>query len=113
MAERQVFKITADGKNAEFYYMVQTEDLQSATKAIGTVTFDEGSTATEDSFVFYAGQAHYNGWGTSTVNRDATASELSNNLTGRYSYEMDGQLLRIPPGESPVDQYASSFEQIN
>ena len=106
------FKITADGKNAEFYYTVETEYLQSATKAVGTIAFDEGSTATEGSFTFYAGWAHYNGWGTTTVNRDATNDELSNNLTGRYYYKMEGQWLRIEPG-APVNPYSSSFEQIN
>jgi hypothetical protein len=107
------FKITADGKNAEFYYTMETQYMQSATKAIGTIAFDEGSTATEGSFVFYAAWAHYNGWGTTTVNRDATEEELSNNLTGRYAYKMDGQWLRISPGEPPADPYASSFEPIN
>jgi len=107
------FKITADGKAAEFYYTVETEYLQSATKAVGTIAFDEGSTATEGSFVFYAGWAHYNGWGTTPVNRDATQEELSNNLTGRYAYKWDGQYLRIEPGEPPAGEYASSFEQIN
>src|SRR5690242_15461434 len=58
------FKITADGKNAEFYYTAETQYLQSATKAVGTIAFDAGSTATEGSFTFYAGWAHYNGWGT-------------------------------------------------
>ena len=106
------FKITADGKNAEFYYTAETEYLQSATKAVGTIAFDEGSTATEGSFTFYAGWAHYNGWGTTTVNRDATNDELSNNLTGRYYYKMEGQWLRIEPG-APVNPYSSSFEQIN
>lgn len=106
------FKITPDGKDAEFYYTAETEYLQSATKAIGTIAFDEGSTSTEGSFVFYAGWAHYNGWGTTTVNRDATADELSNNLTQRYYYRMDGEWLRIEPG-GPVNDYSSSFEQIN
>jgi len=106
------FKITADGKNTEFYYTAETEYLQSATKAVGTIAFDEGSTATEGSFTFYAGWAHYNGWGTTTVNRDATNDELSNNLTGRYYYKMEGQWLRIEPG-APVNPYSSSFEQIN
>jgi hypothetical protein len=106
------FKITADGKNAEFYYTAESEYLQSATKAVGTIAFDEGSTATEGSFTFYAGWAHYNGWGTTPVNRDATDDELSNNLTARYYYEMQGQWLRIQP-EGPVNEYSSSFEQIN
>jgi hypothetical protein len=63
------FKITADGKNAEFYYIAETQYMQSATKAVGTIAFDAGSTATEGSFTFYAGWAHYNGWGTTNVNR--------------------------------------------
>lgn len=107
------FKITQNGKNAEFYYTVETQYAQSATKAIGTIAFDEGSTSTEGSFVFYAGWAHYNGWGTTRVNRDATASELADNLTARYSYFWDGQWLRIQPGEPPAGPYASSFSKIN
>jgi hypothetical protein len=106
------FKITPDGKNAEFYYTAETRYMQAVTKATGTIAFDEGSTATEGSFVFYAGWAHYNGWGTTTVNRDATKEELSNNLTGRYYYEIQGQWLRIEP-EGPVNPYSGSFEQIN
>ncbi|MBG9378229.1 hypothetical protein I5907_18465 [Panacibacter sp. DH6] len=106
------FKITADGKNAEFYYVAESAYMQSATKASGTIAFDEGSTATEGSFTFYAGWAHYNGWGTTTVNRDASADELQNNLTGKYYYKMEGEWLRINPGE-PVNEYSSSFEQIN
>jgi hypothetical protein len=108
----KVFKITADGKNAEFYYTVETQYLQSATKVVGTIAFDEGSTSTEGSFTFYAGWAHYNGWGSTTVNRDATDEELSNNLTGRYYYKMEEQWLRIEPG-GPVTPYSSSFEKIN
>ncbi|MEP7318696.1 MAG: hypothetical protein ABI921_08135 [Panacibacter sp.] len=106
------FKITAGGKSAEFYYTAETQYLQSATKAVGTIAFDAGSTTTEGSFTFYAGWAHYNGWGTTTINRDATVDELSNNLTARYFYKMEGQWLRIQPGE-PVNEYSSSFEQIN
>lgn len=106
------FKITADGKNAEFYYTAETQYFQSATKAVGTIAFDAGSTVTEGSFIFYAGWAHYNGWGSTLVNRDATDEELSNNLTARYYYKMEGQWLRIQPGE-PANEYSSSFEQIN
>lgn len=108
----KAFKITADGKNAEFYYTVETQYTQAATKAVGNIAFDDGSTATEGSFVFYAGWAHYNGWGTTSVNRDATADELSNNLTRRYYYKMEGEWLRIQPDE-PVNEYSSSFEQVN
>jgi hypothetical protein len=108
----KVFSITANGKNAEFYYTAETQYLQVATKAKGTIAFDEGSTATEGSFVFYAGWAHYNGWGTTTVNRDATQEELTDNLTRRYYYRMEGKWLRIEPG-GPVNDYSSSFEQIN
>jgi hypothetical protein len=86
--------------------------MQAVTKATGTIAFDEGSTATQGSFVFYAGWTPYNGWGTTIVNRDATEEELSNNLTRRYYYEVQGQLLRIEP-EGPVNDYSSSFKQIN
>ncbi|MFT3700860.1 MAG: hypothetical protein QM802_00700 [Agriterribacter sp.] len=106
------FKITADGKHAEFYYAGQSQYLQSATKAIGTIAFDDGSDATEGSFVFYAGWAHYNGWGTTPVNRDATKQELSNNLTAKYYYRKEGNWLRIEP-KAPVNDYSSSFELIN
>lgn len=106
------FKITPDGRNAEFYYTAETQYTQVATKAVGTIAFDAGSTATEGSFTFYAGWAHYNGWGTTTVNRDATEEELSNNLTAKYYYRMEGQWLRIEPN-GPVNEYSSSFEQIN
>lgn len=106
------FKITADGKHAEFYYSGQSQYLQSATKAIGTIAFDEGSDATQGSFVFYAGWAHYNGWGNTPVNRDATQDELSNNLTAKYYYRMEEGWLRIEP-KAPVNDYSSSFELIN
>src|SRR5690349_12104233 len=108
----KLFKFTSDGKNAEFYYSLQTPTMQAATKAVGTIAFDEGSTADEGVFTFYAGWAHYNGWGTTNVNRDATKQELSNNLSGMYSYKWDGQYLRISPGEPPVDPYASSFSKL-
>ena len=87
MAKRESLKITADGKNAEFYYTVETQYTKAATKAIGNIAFDEGSTLTEGSLTFYAGWAHYNGWGTTTVNRDATDQELSNNLTRKFYYK--------------------------
>ena len=105
------FKITADGRNAEFYYTVETEDLQSATKAIGTIAFDEGSTADEGSFTFYALWGHYNGCGTTSVNRDATKEELSQNLTRTYYYKQEGQWLRVEP-DGPVNEYSKSFEPI-
>ncbi len=108
----KLFKITADGKNAEFFYSAETQYLQSATKATGTIAFDEGSTSAAGSFTFYAAWAHYNGWGTTTVNRDATKEELSNNLTRKYYYRMEGDWLRIEP-DAPVNDYSSSFEQIN
>jgi hypothetical protein len=106
------FKITSNGKNAEFYYSVETQYMQAATKATGNIAFDEGSTATEGVFTFYADWGHYNGWGTTSVNRDATKDELKNNLTRRYYYRMDGEWLRIEP-DGPVNDYSSSFEQIN
>ena len=108
----KAFSFTTDGKKAEFYYTFETQYTQAATKAIGTIAFDEGSTATEGSFTFYAGWAHYNGWGTTNVNRDASKEELSNTLTAKYYYRMDGQWLRIQPG-GPVNDYSSSFERVN
>jgi len=106
------FKITSSGKGAEFYYTAETQFTQAATKATGNIAFDEGSTSTEGSFVFYAAWAHYNGWGTTSVNRDATKDELANSLTRRYYYRMEGQWLRIQPDEQ-VNEFSSSFEQIN
>jgi hypothetical protein len=105
-----VFSFTANGKNAEFYYTAETQYMQAATKAKGTIAFDEGSTATEGSFTFYAGWAHYNGYGTTTVNRDATKEEL-NDLSDKYYYRMEGQWLRIEPN-GPVHEYSKSFELI-
>src|SRR4051812_26720466 len=105
------FTFTADGKNTEFYYTAETQYMQAATKATGTIAFDEGSTAEEGSFTFYAVQGHYNGYGSTTVNRDATKDELTNNLTGKYYYRVEGQWLRIEPG-GPVNEYSKSFEMI-
>jgi hypothetical protein len=106
------FHFTSDGKGAEFYYMAQGQYFQSATYAKGTIEFDAGSTAESGSFTFYACNAHYKGWGSTTVDRDATDEELQNNLTGKYYYEMQGHWLRIQPG-SPVNEYSSSFEKID
>ena len=106
------FSFTPDGKGAEFYYMARGVDLQSATYAKGTIEFDEGASEQSGSFTFHACKAHYKGWGTSVVDRDATDEELHNNLSGRYYYEMQGQWLRINPG-GPVDDYSSSFNRVN
>lgn len=106
------FKITSSGKGAEFYYSVETQFTQAATKATGNIAFDEGSTSTEGSFVFYAAWGHYNGYGTTSVDRDATKDELANSLTRRYYYKMEGNWLRIQPDEQ-VNEFSSSFEQIN
>jgi hypothetical protein len=108
----KVFNFTADGTGAEFYYMAKGEYFQSATKAIGTITFDEGATEENGSFVFYACRAHYKGWGTTSVDRDATDEELQNSLTHRYYYAMQGNWLRIDPS-SPPDDYSSSFEKVD
>jgi hypothetical protein len=58
--------------------------LSSATKAIGTVTFDED----EGSFVSHACKAHYRGWrnGEKIVDRDATQDELQDLLTQKFYY---------------------------
>jgi hypothetical protein len=106
------FNFTPNGKGAEFYYMAQGQYFQSATYAKGTIEFDEGSTSESGSFTFHACKAHYKGWGTSVVDRDATDEELQNNLTGKYYYEMQGEWLRIQPG-GPVDDYSSSFRKID
>ena len=106
------FKITSDGRNAEFYYMAQSQYSQTATKATGTISFDAGSTEEEGSFTFNACWAHYKGWGSAIVDRDATAEEVQNNLTKKYFYKVEGEWLRIEPG-GPVNGYSSSFELVN
>jgi hypothetical protein len=106
------FSFTPNGKGADFYYMAKGQYSQSATKAIGTIQFDEGSTAESGSFTFHACKAHYKGWGSVSVDRDATDEELRNNLTKRYYYEMQGEWLRIEPG-GPVTAYSSSFRKVN
>jgi hypothetical protein len=106
------FKLTNDGKGAEFYYTAQSQYSQVATKATGSVAFDAGSTATEGSFTFSPCWAHYKSWGTNNVDRDATPSEIESNLTIKYYYRMDGQWLRIEP-KGPVHDYSSSFKIVN
>jgi hypothetical protein len=106
------FAITPDGRNAEFYFMAQSQFSKTATKVNGSIAFDAGSTSTQGSFTFYACSARYRGWGSMTVDRDATQAELANNLTSKYYYKVEGQWLRIQPGE-PVHQYSSSFKLVN
>jgi hypothetical protein len=106
------FKFTNNGKGAEFYYTAQAQFAQTATKATGSVSFDAGSTANEGSFTFYPCWGHYNGWGSIRVDRDATASEIENNLTVKYFYRMEGQWLRIQPN-GPVNDFSSSFRMVN
>jgi hypothetical protein len=79
------FKITANGKNSEFYVMAKSQYSSFATKASGTIRFDAGSTKESGSFTFLALKAHYKGWGSSQVDRDATETELKNNLTERLA----------------------------
>lgn len=107
------FHFSADGKYAEFYYMASAGLTGStATKAVGTVTFDEQ----DGSFVFHACKAHYRGWqnGTLTVDRDATAHETANLLTRKYyySFETTGNTtwmqIRFEPAGTP-----SSFRAVN
>lgn len=107
------FSFSADGKYAEFYYMASAGfNASTATKVIGTVTFNE----TEGSFVFHACQGHYRGWqnGVKTVDRDATASEVANQLTQKYyySFETTGGItwmqIRFDPAGTP-----SSFKAVN
>ena len=107
------FKFTNNGKGAEFYYMVESQTFQSATKATGTIAFDEGSTLDAGSFTFYPCWAHYKGWSTTTtVDRDATNAELENNLTIKFFYIMDGDWLRIEPNDD-VNDFTSSFRTVN
>jgi hypothetical protein len=101
------FHFSADGKYAELYYMANSGLYSStATKAVGTVTFDEE----EGSFVFHCCQAHYKGWenGTKTVDRDATDEETEKYLTRKYyySFETSGgttwMQTRFAPSDSPT-----------
>jgi hypothetical protein len=97
---------------AKFYYTASSQYSQTALKAIGSIAFDGGSTAEAGSFTFYACNAHYKGYGSSNVDRDATDAELTNNLTIKYYYKMEGQWLRIEP-KNQVNTYSSSFKSVN
>ena len=105
------FHITHDGLGAEFYYMASSQYSQAATKATGTISFAAGSDAQSGSFTFHPCYAHYKGYGTSSVDRDATESEL-NNLTVTYQYMIDGDWLRIQPN-GPVNDFSGSFKLVN
>ena len=106
-------QFSADGKHAELYYMASAGlTASTATKAVGTVTFNEA----EGSFIFHCCQGHYKGWqnGVKTVDRDATASEAADLLTRKYyySFETSGDItwmqIRFDPNDTP-----SSFESID
>ena len=103
----------ADGKYAEIYFMANAGlTSSSATKAIGTVTFNER----EGYFLFHCYQAHYKGWqsGVRTVDRAATADEVANLFTQKfyYSFETTGgnkwMQIRFDPQGSPT-----SFRSVN
>lgn len=104
------FKFTSNGKNCEFYIMGKSQYSSFATQAAGTVQFDAGSFGDSGSFTFYAIKGHYKGWGATMVDRDATASELKNNLSGKYYYRKEGDWLRIQPRSEP-NEYSSSFKK--
>jgi hypothetical protein len=108
------FSFSPDGKYAEFYLMTSAGLTSStATKVIGTVTFDEQ----EGSFVFHACNGHYKGWqnGTLTVNRDATAQELATLLTRKYyySFEESGGNLWMQIRFNPGDDFPTSFSAVD
>jgi hypothetical protein len=105
------FKFTATGQDCEFYIMGKKQCYTYATQAKGTVSFDPGSTNSKGSFSVTATKAHYKGWGSVRVDRDATAAELKNNMSRKYYYRMDGEWLRIEPGAEPND-YTSSFKKV-
>lgn len=101
------FHFSEDGKYAEFFYMANAGFTSStATKVIGTVTFDEE----EGSFTFHACKGHYKGWqnGKLKVDRAATQDELETYLTQKYYYgfeETGGNLwmqIRFEPGGTPT-----------
>ena len=106
------FKFPENGKNSEFYVIAKSQYSSFATKATGTIRFDIGSTSESGSFTFLALKAHYRGWGSSKVDREATETELKNNLTAKYYYRMEDGWLRIQPG-GEVNQYSSSFKRLN
>jgi len=105
-------EITPDGKNAEFYIMMQSRYSSFATQMSGSIRFDAESTNSRGSFTFLALKAHYKGFGSTKVDRDATTEELKKNLTCKYYYRMDGEWLRIEPGAEPND-YSSSFRKVS
>lgn len=105
------FKITDDGRNSEAYFMAKSQFASTATKITGTIRFDVGSTAESGAFTLLALKAHYKGWGSVTVDREATEDELKNNLTGKYYYRAENGWIRIEPGKE-VGPYASSFKRL-
>ena len=105
------FKITDDGRNSEFYFMAKSQYSSSATKAVGTIRFDVGSTEQSGAFTFLALKAHYKGWGSVKVDRDATESELKNSLSGKYYYEVEDGKMRIEAGAEPGPQ-TDSFKKM-
>ncbi len=109
----KVFHFPKDGKNAEFYITANAGlYMKTATRAIGTVEFLD-----DNSFIFHACKAHYKGWqnGRLTVDRDATASEVSGEgLTQRYYYSFDnsGSATWMVIKFDPNDDYGTSFEKV-
>ena len=104
------FKITRNGSNSEFYFMAKNQYSSSATKAVGTIRFDVGSTNERGAFTFLALKGHYKGWGPTKVDREATEGDLKTYLTGKYYYRTEGDWLRIEPGTEP-GEYTSSFRK--
>src|SRR4051812_21425487 len=109
----KVFHFPPDGKNAEFYITASAGlSMKTATKAIGTVEF-----LNDNSFIFHACKAHYKGWqnGNLTVDRDATASEVSGEgLTQKYYYSFDnsGSTTWMVIKFDPDSEYGTSFEKV-
>jgi len=99
------FHFNKDGKSADFYYTASANlSSSTATKAIGTVTFNGDGT-----FTFHCCRAHYKGWqnGALTVDRDATEAESSKlTQTYYYSFETSGNTtwmqIRFDPQGSPT-----------
>lgn len=105
------FRITKNGETSELYIIQKNQRSSTATKATGTIRFDNGSSDESGSFTFLALSARYKSWGAENFDREGTESDLKN-LTRKYYYKMEGSWLIIEPGGEP-NEYSSGFRKIN